>query len=85
MNTGLGGEFGAGHVLPFFLPPIHIMLLGLCLSTAMTLDAPCGTEPLLLLPQRLAPGMVPESELGHCVFAGVVFRTGVQENRPPHA
>lgn len=64
------------------------MLLGLCLSTAMTLDAPCGTEPLLLLPQRLTPGTVPESELGYneCFCCGGVWDSGAREQTPrPHS
>lgn len=62
------------------------MLFGLCLSTAVTLDAPCGTEPLLLLPRRLAPGMVPESELGHSSVVSVaVFGTQVQRKGHPPA
>lgn len=79
VNTGLA-VFSA-----LFLPPIHLMLLGLCLSTAVTLDAPCGTEPLLLLPQRLTPGTVPESELGYneCFCCGCVWDSGAREQNPP--
>lgn len=65
---------GLAVVCAFVSPTYTPMLLGLCLSTGMTLDTPSGTESLLLLPQRLAPGTVPELELGQgeCLCCGGV-------------
>lgn len=58
------------------------MFVGPCLSTGLTLGVSCGTKPLLLVPQRLAPGTVPDEEPVH-VLPVVVFGTQVQEKRPP--